>query len=278
MASQSLTINIKYINQVKETLENDPDQVKLVSDLKGKIQDLLSIPIEQQRLIFAGKLMKDPEELSTHSLFNGCTLHLVRTTPKTEASASTEQQQQQPTQVPPPTGQSFQFPNPTGQPFPQFPSGQPSQQAVQQQMLQNPEILRGALQMMQANPQLFQAMMRSNPAFASMPPETQAMFSNPEFMRLMLNPEVIEAMMQSNPQGMACGMAGGIPPMPTFPIGQPQQQQQQQSQVPPVERFATELQQLRQMGFFDENLNLQALPLANGNVNAAVEWLLSRPF
>lgn len=256
MASTCLSVNIKYVNEVKETLTIDPDQIKLVSHLKAKIQDLLSIPSDQQRLIFAGKLMKDAESLSTYSLFNGCTLHLVRMTPKPNTAT---EQQSAPQTAPQPAQHTFT------NPLPQQPSMQP--QMLQQQMLQNPEVLNSALQMMQSNPQLFQAIMRSNPAFANMPPETQAMFSNPEFMRLMLNPEVVGAMMQANPAAMEAGM----PQVPAFG-------QQQQPQVPPAERFAAELQQLKQMGFYDESLNLQALTLSGGNVNAAVEWLLSRPF
>eukprot|EP01135_Chromosphaera_perkinsii_P005626 Nk52_evm40s355 gene=Nk52_evmTU40s355 len=47
------------------------------------------------------------------------------------------------------------------------------------------------------------------------------------------------------------------------------------SAVPPEERFASQLQQLNDMGFFDRESNLRALVSTNGNVNAAIERLLS---
>lgn len=44
--------------------------------------------------------------------------------------------------------------------------------------------------------------------------------------------------------------------------------------VPPEERYATQLQQLQEMGFYDRAENIRALLATNGNVNAAVERLL----
>jgi ubiquilin len=44
--------------------------------------------------------------------------------------------------------------------------------------------------------------------------------------------------------------------------------------VPPEERFATQLAQLQEMGFFDTQENIRALTATAGNVNAAVERLL----
>ena len=43
----------------------------------------------------------------------------------------------------------------------------------------------------------------------------------------------------------------------------------------PAEAFVTQLQQLQDMGFFDEQENIRALQATGGNVNAAVERLLS---
>jgi ubiquilin len=36
-----------------------------------------------------------------------------------------------------------------------------------------------------------------------------------------------------------------------------------------------QLARLREMGFLDDAQNLRALVASNGNVNAAIEWLLS---
>ena len=46
---------------------------------------------------------------------------------------------------------------------------------------------------------------------------------------------------------------------------------------PPEERYATQLRQLNEMGFFDFNKNVQALQRSGGDVNGALEWLFSQP-
>jgi ubiquilin len=48
-----------------------------------------------------------------------------------------------------------------------------------------------------------------------------------------------------------------------------------QPTVPPAERWASEIQQLTDMGFGDAQANARALQLTGGNVHAAVERLLS---
>ena len=74
----------------------------------------------------------------------------------------------------------------------------------------------------------------------------------------------------------AAGTAGAQQPaFGGFPFAfQPPQQQQQFVQIPPEERFRSQLEQLREMGFFDPQANINALIATNGNVNAALERLL----
>ena len=50
-----------------------------------------------------------------------------------------------------------------------------------------------------------------------------------------------------------------------------------QDSRPPEERYATQLRQLNEMGFFDFNRNIQALQRSGGDVNGALEWLFSQP-
>ncbi|PSS32251.1 Ubiquitin domain-containing protein [Actinidia chinensis var. chinensis] len=47
--------------------------------------------------------------------------------------------------------------------------------------------------------------------------------------------------------------------------------------VLPEELYATQLQQLQEMGFFDTQENIRALRATSGNVHAAVERLLGNP-
>jgi len=45
---------------------------------------------------------------------------------------------------------------------------------------------------------------------------------------------------------------------------------------PPREKWAAEIAQIKEMGFVDEELIVQALVQANGNVNIALERLFSQ--
>jgi ubiquilin len=46
---------------------------------------------------------------------------------------------------------------------------------------------------------------------------------------------------------------------------------------PPEERYATQLRQLNDMGFYDFDRNVQALRRTGGSVNGAIEYLLGNP-
>lgn len=47
---------------------------------------------------------------------------------------------------------------------------------------------------------------------------------------------------------------------------------------PPEQLYASQLRQLQEMGFYDEQENIRALQQVGGNVNAAVDRLLSQNF
>ncbi|KAJ2071604.1 hypothetical protein GGI09_009259 [Coemansia sp. S100] len=49
------------------------------------------------------------------------------------------------------------------------------------------------------------------------------------------------------------------------------------NQAPPEERFQQQLQQLNDMGFWNAAQNIRALSITGGNVEAAIEYLLSNP-
>jgi ubiquilin len=58
-------------------------------------------------------------------------------------------------------------------------------------------------------------------------------------------------------------------------LSQQQQQQQQQPTEPPEVRFRDQLAQLEEMGFSEKPANVRALLATGGNVQAAIEYLLS---
>ncbi len=61
-----------------------------VLDLKTKLSgdDYEKIPVERMRLIYSGRVMKDPEPLSTYKIKTGNTIHMVKSA-ASNVSAST---------------------------------------------------------------------------------------------------------------------------------------------------------------------------------------------
>jgi ubiquilin len=93
------------------------------------------------------------------------------------------------------------------------------------------------------------------------------------------------------PAGMP-GVAGGMPGLagglPNIPAGAANPALQAmlsgmagmsapQDSRPPEERFQDQLRQLNDMGFYDATKNLRALTMSGGNVEGAVEFLLTQP-
>ncbi|KAJ4798777.1 Ubiquitin family protein [Rhynchospora pubera] len=72
---QTFEINVK-------TLENEVHKVEVTKDmlvaaLKEKIVDITGVPVEQQRLIFRGRVLNDDQPLSEYHVKDGHTLHMV---------------------------------------------------------------------------------------------------------------------------------------------------------------------------------------------------------
>ena len=179
-------------------------------------------------------------------------------------------------------------------------NGNPEQMMAQMEaMLSNPA-MANMMQGMMSNPQVMQQMMDSDPRMRAMldsAPGMREQLADPEFLRRMTNPDNLRAMMQMQramaqlqgngvmpPGGMPGGgapggapgaagaanpfaalMGGGMPGMPAMPAADSR---------PPEEAYASQLQQLKDMGFFDEAQNIRALQATFGNVSAAIERLL----
>ncbi|KAF2093379.1 hypothetical protein NA57DRAFT_48287 [Rhizodiscina lignyota] len=122
-------------------------------------------------------------------------------------------------------------------------------------------------------------------AFARM---TQQMMQNPEMMRMamqaatgMMNPQNqtpgstdanTGAAGQQNPfAGLFNPMAFGAGGMGALGAPEPPDSR------PPEERYADQLRQLNDMGFYEFDRNVQALRRSGGSVQGAVEYLLSNP-
>ncbi|KAL2814564.1 hypothetical protein BDW59DRAFT_20626 [Aspergillus cavernicola] len=89
------------------------------------------------------------------------------------------------------------------------------------------------------------------------------------------NPALLEQMMQSmggqGGEGAAANPFASLLGGPGFGTPAPQDNR------PPEERYAEQLRQLNDMGFFEFERNIEALRRAGGSVQGAVEYLLSHP-
>lgn len=255
-----------------------------VIELKALIATEINCDKQNLRLIYAGRILKDDDSLESYSIKDGHVIHVAKTgVAKTSAPAAVPAQQ--------PTVNSSQINNPTSpvvnnsqpslpaNPFaammgsgmggmdPSMFGGmgalQPSPEELESmnQMMQNPEMINSAIEMMTANPELMQSILAMNPRFQSLPPEVRQMMTNPEFLRMsmMLN-STMSRNQGTNPFAMP-NLGATSPP--------------QVSSEPPEIRFQSQLSQLNDMGFFDPQENIRALLATGGNVNAAVERLLN---
>ncbi|KOO29440.1 ubiquitin family protein [Chrysochromulina tobinii] len=109
----------------------------------------------------------------------------------------------------------------------------------------DPQALMNSMQTIMRNPAMQQAM--------------GAMMADPNFLQMMMQRQMAAMGMLGNPA--ATGMLGN-PAAPVAPVD-------------PAVRFASQNSQLHDMGFLDAEANLRALTATGGNVNAAVERILS---
>ncbi|XP_067120239.1 ubiquilin-1 [Centruroides vittatus] len=197
----------------KHTVEvNDTDTVK---QLKEEISKLVNSPIDQLCLIFAGKILKDHEPLTTHSIKDGVTVHLVI------RSGNRNQDQ-------PPVSTSNTTPSTTAFGIGNL-GGLPSlaglgltggniadlQQRLQMEVMNNPDLLRQMMdnplvQSIMSNPDYMRQLITSNPQMQQLMernPEISHVLNNPDLLRqtmeVVRNPAMLQEMMRTQDRALS---------------------------------------------------------------------------
>ncbi|KAJ2535065.1 hypothetical protein EV175_006956, partial [Coemansia sp. RSA 1933] len=83
-----INITIKWSGDKRVNLEVD-ETTATVLEVKEKIaKEIEDTPPSSQRLIFAGRILKDTEKLSEHKVVDGNTIHMVKSSAKKQSAAA----------------------------------------------------------------------------------------------------------------------------------------------------------------------------------------------
>ncbi|KAK8629803.1 hypothetical protein V6N13_078631 [Hibiscus sabdariffa] len=228
---EGVMVNIRCSNGTKFTVRTKLDST--VGSFKVVLAQNCDIPADQQRLIYKGRILKDEQTLQSYGLQADHTVHMVR---GFAPSSSTP---------PPAATTSVGTPNTTtgvtrgvgsnegagmgasllpgglnplggnGGSFGLFGSGLPEFEQVQQQLTQNPNMMREimntpAIQSLVNNPELMRTLIMSNPQMREIidrNPELGHILNDPSILRQTLeaarNPELMREMMRNTDRAMS---------------------------------------------------------------------------
>ncbi|XP_009373398.2 ubiquitin domain-containing protein DSK2a [Pyrus x bretschneideri] len=230
-------INIRCSNGSKFLVRASLDST--VGAFKEVLAQNCDIPADQQRLIYKGRILKDDQTLTSYGLQADHTVHMVRAfaaPASTPAPPAVNATSASPTTAPgvtrgvgstereglqtPDLGASLLFGqglNPLGGGGGQglFGAGLPEFEQVQQQLTQNPNMMRDimntpAIQSLMNNPDLMRGLIMNNPQMRDIidrNPELAHVLNDPGILRQTLeaarNPELMREMMRNTDRAMS---------------------------------------------------------------------------
>ncbi|OIT34150.1 PREDICTED: ubiquitin domain-containing protein DSK2b-like [Nicotiana attenuata] len=224
-----VTINVRCSNgskfSVQVTLESS------VGTFKSTLAQHSDIPAEQQRLIYKGRILKDEQTLESYGLEADHTVHLVRgfapaasaNTASATNTGNPNSNQNAPTDAAPNVGGPFAGSGLGASLFPGlgsgggglFGAGLPDFEQVQQQLTQNPNMMRDIMNMplvqnMMSNPEIIRNMIMNNPQMREIMdrnPELAHVLNDPATLRQTMeaarNPELMREMMRNTDRAMS---------------------------------------------------------------------------
>lgn len=278
-------VTVRHLSGETYVVKATPDTT--IAGLKALVEKESGLPAAEIKFVYRGKILKAGDErLKDHNITADTPICMVHqklepappTTAPTSAPAST------------PTGASPLNPL-AGLDLAGLGGaeglglGGVSMEQVQQAM-SNPGIRQQMASLMQ-NPEVLRAMLQTHPLGRQL---TQ---QNPQLAQMLANPEM--AAQLGNMMSMLGGLGGGAPaagggtPVPggAFPPlnfssllgslsqGSAPAPAPTAPSASPEEQYRDQLEKLGEMGFVNKDLNIQALTQAMGNVDLAVEKLLS---
>ncbi|OMO79985.1 hypothetical protein CCACVL1_13256 [Corchorus capsularis] len=233
---EGVMINIRCSNGTKFTVRSSLEST--VGSFKALLAQNCDIPADQQRLIYKGRILKDDQTLQSYGLQADHTVHMVRGfAPSSSTPPAATTNVGTPNTTPGVTrgvgsndaaglGASL-FPglNPLGGGagggggggggFGLFGAGLPEFEQVQQQLTQNPNMMREimntpAIQSLMNNPELMRSLIMSNPQMREIidrNPELGHILNDPSILRQTLeaarNPELMREMMRNTDRAMS---------------------------------------------------------------------------
>ncbi|KAL0365746.1 UNVERIFIED_CONTAM: Ubiquitin domain-containing protein DSK2b [Sesamum angustifolium] len=232
-ACEEVNVNIRCSNGSKFWVKTTLDST--VAEFKALLAQNCDVPAEQQRLIYKGRILKDDQTLISYGLQADHTVHMVRgsapaASPPTPAPTSTgNTNSTAATQSAGPNAGGTGIASAGASPFPGlglgalggagasgvFGAGLPEFEQVQQQLTQNPNMMREimnmpAIQSLMNNPEIMRSLIMSNPQMREIidrNPELAHILNDPSILRQTLeaarNPELMREMMRNTDRAMS---------------------------------------------------------------------------
>ncbi|KAK4765467.1 hypothetical protein SAY86_026557 [Trapa natans] len=232
-AEEGVNVHIRCSNGSKFTVRTSLGST--VGSFKQVLARNCDVPAEQQRLIYKGRILKDEQTLESYDLQAEHTVHMVKGSPSGSAASPPAAPSSGTANSTPVVtrgvgsdgggnaglGASL-FPdlglNPLGETRAVaglFGSGLPELEQMQQQLTQNPNIMRDimnmpAMQSLMNNPELLRSLIMSNPQMRELidrNPELAHVLNDPDVIRQTLevarNPELMREMMRNTDRAMS---------------------------------------------------------------------------
>ncbi|KAL0422986.1 UNVERIFIED_CONTAM: Ubiquitin domain-containing protein DSK2b [Sesamum latifolium] len=234
-ASEEVNVNIRCSNGSKFSVKTTLDST--VGEFKALLAQNCDVPADQQRLIYKGRILKDDQTLISYGLQADHTVHMVRgsapaaspPTPTPAPASSGNTNSTAATQGAGPNAGGTGIAGAGASPFPGlglgalggagasgvFGAGLPEFEQVQQQLTQNPNMMREimnmpAIQSLMNNPEIMRSLIMSNPQMREIidrNPELAHILNDPSILRQTLeaarNPELMREMMRNTDRAMS---------------------------------------------------------------------------